>query len=307
VATALRGHEARIESFYQSRTTYDHRPPAKPLSITFANLILYFVPSNVRQHPKTRGAISTIGQEPSRSNRVLPAPLCRASHPLLSSWYIPANQNVTKGLFTLARMTGIVKSHRVYSTKLSASCRMAMETKSIASVGQARFDSLVGLYSREAILGKLGELVGLAAHPREDLSLNLLEIDRFEAINDDYGHLTAERVLAKTATSIRRNIRQTDMVTQYGRGEFLIVLPGTSLSSSWAVAERLRSLIEKAKIKSPAGHAFTITVSQGLVGWEHDEGPASLVSRAEEALRKAREKGRNRVQILLGPSLRGKT
>jgi hypothetical protein len=163
VATALRGHEARIESFYQSRTTYDHRPPAKPLSITFANLILYFVPSNVRQHPKTRGAISTIGQEPSRSNRVLRAPLCRASHPLLSSWYIPANQNVTKGLFTLARMTGIVKSHRVYSTKLSASCRMAMETKSIASVGQARFDSLVGLYSREAILGKLGELVGLAA------------------------------------------------------------------------------------------------------------------------------------------------
>ena len=184
---------------------------------------------------------------------------------------------------------------------------MAMDTKAIASAGEATTDSLAGPHDREAILSKLDDLVSIATCHREDLSLNLLEIDRFEAITDDCGDITAERVLAKTAASIRRNIRERDIVTQYGRGQFLIILPGTNLSSSWAVAERLRSILEKVRAKSPAGHMFTITVSQGLVGWECGEHSASLVSRAEDALRKAREKGRNRVQILLGPSLRART
>jgi diguanylate cyclase len=181
-----------------------------------------------------------------------------------------------------------------------------METKAIASAGEATTDSLAGSHNREDILSKLDDLVSLAACHREDLSLNLLEIDRFEGITDDCGDFTAEKVLAKAATSIRRNIRATDVLTQYGRGQFLIILPRTNLSSSWAVAERLRSILEKVRTKSPAGHIFTITVSQGLVGWESGEHSASLVSRAEEALRKAREKGRNRVQILLGPSLRAR-
>jgi diguanylate cyclase len=184
---------------------------------------------------------------------------------------------------------------------------MAMETRAIASAGEATTDWLAGPHNREAILSKLDDLVSLAACHREDLSLNLLEIDRFQGIADDCGDFTAERVLAKTASSIRRNIRETDIVTQHGQGRFLIILPRTNLSSSWAVAERLRSILDKIRTKSPAGHMFTITVSQGLVGWECGEHSASLVSRAEEALRKATEKGRNRVQILLGPSLRART
>jgi PleD family two-component response regulator len=63
-------------------------------------------------------------------------------------------------------------------------------------------------------------------------------------------------------------------------------------------------MIEKAKFKDSAGNVFTVTVSQGLVGWERNDDAASLISRAGEALRKAKENGRNRVQILLGPSLR---
>jgi two-component system cell cycle response regulator len=170
----------------------------------------------------------------------------------------------------------------------------------------ATFDSLTGLYNRRAILSKLYELINLANRYREDFSLSMLDIDHFKKVNDHYGHLAGDEVLEQIARSIHRNIRDTDIVGRYGGEEFIIILPKTNLSSSWVVAERLRSIIEKANLKDSGGNVFTITVSQGLVGWERDEDAASLISRADEALYKAKEKGRNRVQILLGPSLRDK-
>jgi two-component system cell cycle response regulator len=170
----------------------------------------------------------------------------------------------------------------------------------------ATFDSLTGLYNRRAVLGRLGELINLANRYKEDFSLSMLDIDHFKTVNDRYGHLTGDEVLAKIATLICRNVRDTDIVGRYGGEEFIIVLPKTNLSSSWVVAERLRSIIEKVEMKDSAGNVFTITVSQGLAGWERDEDAASLISRADEALYKAKGKGRNRVQILLGPSLRDK-
>ena len=167
----------------------------------------------------------------------------------------------------------------------------------------ANFDSLTGLYNRRAILDKLNELINLANRYKEDFSLSMLDIDHFKKVNDRYGHLTGDEVLEKIAVLIRRNIRETDIVGRYGGEEFIIILPKTNLSSAWVVAERLRNIIEKAELKDSAGNAFTIAVSQGLVGWERDEDAASLISRADAALYKAKEKGRNRVQILLGPSL----
>jgi len=170
----------------------------------------------------------------------------------------------------------------------------------------ATFDWLTGLYNRRTILGKLGELVNLVNRYKEDFSLILLDIDHFRKVNDRHGHLTGDEVLEKIAALIRGNIRDTDMPGRYGGEEFVIILPRTNLSSAWVAAERLRSIIEKAEMKDSAGNVFAVTVSQGLVGWERNDDAGSLVSRADEALSKAKEKGRNRVQIVLGPSLRDK-
>ena len=170
----------------------------------------------------------------------------------------------------------------------------------------ATFDSLTGLYNRRAILGKLHELINLANRYREDFSLSMLDIDHFKKVNDHYGHLAGDEVLEQVARSVHQNIRDTDIVGRYGGEEFIIILPRTSLSSSWIVAERLRSMIEKVEMKDSAGNVFTITVSQGLAGWDRGEDAYSLISRADRALYKAKEKGRNRVEILLGPSLRDK-
>jgi diguanylate cyclase (GGDEF)-like protein len=167
-------------------------------------------------------------------------------------------------------------------------------------------DSLTGLYNRRTILGKLRELINLATRYKEDFSLILLDIDYFRRVNDRYGHLTGDDVLEKIAALIRGNIRDSDIAGRYGGEEFVIILRRTDLSSAWVAAERLRSIIEKAEMKDSTGNVFLVTVSEGLVGWESNDDAGSLVSRADEALCKAKEKGRNRVQILLGPNLRDK-
>jgi diguanylate cyclase (GGDEF)-like protein len=168
----------------------------------------------------------------------------------------------------------------------------------------ATFDSSTGLYNRHAILAKLHEMVNLANGNKEDFSLIMLDIDHLQEINDHYGHLAGDEVLAGTATLIRRYIRDTDVLGRYEGEELIIILPKTTVALSWVVAERLRSTVEKTRIKDSAGRVFYVTVSQGLAGWERGENGISLVCRADEALYRAKEKGRNRVQMLFQPSLR---
>ena len=170
----------------------------------------------------------------------------------------------------------------------------------------ANFDPLTGLYNRRAIFAKLRELINRANRYKEHFSLIMLDIDHFKRVNDRYGHLTGDEVIEKIASLILQNIRDTDIVGRYGGEEFIFILPQTNLSSAWVIAERIRSIIEKAETKTPAGNVFTVTVSQGLSEWERGEDAKSLISCADEALYKAKVKGRNRVQILLGPTLRDK-
>jgi len=170
----------------------------------------------------------------------------------------------------------------------------------------ANFDSLTGLYNRQAILGKLRELINRAKRYNEDFSLSMLDIDHFKRVNDRYGHLTGDEVLEKIAALIRRNIRDTDIAGRYGGEEFIIILPQANLSSALVVAERIRNIIENAEMKDSVGNVFAITVSQGLSGWERDEDAYSLISRADEALYKAKANGRNRVEISPGSRLKAR-
>jgi len=168
----------------------------------------------------------------------------------------------------------------------------------------ANFDPLTGLYNRQAILGKLHELINRSKRYKEYFSLSMLDIDHFKKVNDRYGHLIGDDVLEKIAVLIRRNIRDTDIAGRYGGEEFIIILPQADLSSATVVAERIRNIIENAEMKDSGGNVFAITVSQGLSSWEPGEDTHSLISRADEALYKAKENGRNRVEISPGSRLK---
>jgi len=160
----------------------------------------------------------------------------------------------------------------------------------------ANIDSLTGLLNRGAILRKLSEQMKHAKRYRNELSLSLLDIDHFKKVNDQYGHLIGDDVLEQVAILMWQNIRDADIIGRYGGEEFIIILPRTDLSSALNVAERVRKMIEASKMKDPEGNMFGITVSQGISIYKLGEDEHSLISRADNALYKAKGNGRNRVE-----------
>jgi len=162
----------------------------------------------------------------------------------------------------------------------------------------ANFDSLTGLHNRRAILHRLDEQLKRVKRYKGGLSLIMLDIDYFKKANDQYGHLVGDEVLENVAVLMQQNVRNTDSVGRYGGDEFIIVLPETDLSSALIVAERLRKAIETAEMRDSGGDTFGITVSQGVSSYKPGEDELALVSRSDDALYRAKQNGRNRVEAL---------
>ena len=160
----------------------------------------------------------------------------------------------------------------------------------------AFFDPLTKLLNRRAILRKLEEQVNFVRRYGEGLSLIMLDIDHFKKVNDSCGHLTGDEVLAGVASLLNENIRVTDFAGRYGGEEFIVVLPRTGLDGALVLAGRVRKMIEKARMQDPDGNDFHVTVSLGLSEYREGDDPRSLISRADEALYRAKESGRNRVE-----------
>jgi len=161
----------------------------------------------------------------------------------------------------------------------------------------ANFDPLTGLHNRQAILHKLNDQINYAKRYKEAFSVIIFDIDHFKKVNDIYGHLTGDDVLERIATLVQQNIRSSDTVGRYGGEEFIIILPKADLSSGLKVAERIRKAIEAADMNDSEGNLFRITVSQGLSSYKPGEDLYSLISRADAALYRAKQNGRNRVEI----------
>ena len=162
----------------------------------------------------------------------------------------------------------------------------------------ATVDALTGLYNRRSVLNKLAEKIKLAHRYDEDLCLLLMDIDDFKSINDHYGHIAGDDVLETIANTIKQNIRETDYAGRYGGDELIIIFPQTDTLTASHIAERIRTKIEKTVIKNKDGSTFNVTVSQGISNYKNDENQVSFLSRVDQALYKAKQNKRNRVEIL---------
>ena len=160
----------------------------------------------------------------------------------------------------------------------------------------ANLDSLTGLHNRRAILHRLDEEIRQVRRYKGELSLTMLDIDHFKKVNDQYGHLTGDEVLENVAALMQQNVRNTDSVGRYGGEEFIVVLPKTDLSLAGIMAERLRIAIEAAEMRDSEGNTFGITVSQGVSSYKPGEDELAVISRADDALYRAKQNGRNRVE-----------
>jgi two-component system cell cycle response regulator len=166
-----------------------------------------------------------------------------------------------------------------------------------ASIEMAITDALTGLFNRRYMETHLATLLEQAASRGKPLSVLILDIDYFKAINDGHGHDAGDDVLREFSLRIRKSIRNIDLACRYGGEEFVIVMPETDMSVATMVAERLRRRIAGEPFSIQNGsRQLDVTISIGIAALA---GPAdtaaTVLKRADTALYRAKRDGRNRV------------
>ena len=156
-------------------------------------------------------------------------------------------------------------------------------------------DSLTGLYLRRYLQEKLEEEINRCKKFGFNFVFLMLDLDHFKSYNDRYGHLVGDVLLSSVAKIIKDNVRQIDIVARYGGEEFSIILPSTSRDEAEYVSQRLRQEVEKSHIRA-YDEDLQITISIGGSLFPQDsEGVNDLINKADEALYRAKQAGRNRV------------
>lgn len=162
----------------------------------------------------------------------------------------------------------------------------------------ARTDGLTGLHNRRTLGEILDQEWRRARRTRSLFSLLFVDIDRFKAYNDAYGHQAGDDALAAVARCIGENIRRPlDTAARYGGEEFVVVLPDTPADGAARVAEQIRRAISDLSIEHAGSEFGRVTASIGLASWkpERDDDVSALIRAADEALYDAKARGRNRV------------
>jgi diguanylate cyclase (GGDEF)-like protein len=154
-------------------------------------------------------------------------------------------------------------------------------------------DQLTGLYNRR----KLDQIL-ISEQNRIDrygqtLSIVIADIDKFKSVNDLHGHQVGDKVLICISNIFSHGVRETDALGRWGGEEFMIVCPSTDLKGAVALAEKLRQLVRTYELNLVG----QMSCSFGVAEWSNNESIDSLINRADSALYRAKEFGRDRVEI----------
>ena len=195
---------------------------------------------------------------------------------------VPIDESELTVLSAMASQFGVVVENKILSEMVA-------------------FDSLTGLHNRGYFDLRIHEEINRAKRHDHPLTLCFADIDHFKKVNDTYGHMFGDRVLREVAHHFKAVIRLPDFAARYGGEEFALVLPETPLDGGILVAERLRRAIESMKMTNPSvvnknPEPLNFSVSIGVSNFPDDgSSPNDIINRADQALYKAKRKGRNRV------------
>ena len=161
----------------------------------------------------------------------------------------------------------------------------------------ANFDAVTGAYNKHAFEKRLEEEVVLATRTKQELSLIMLDLDYFKKVNDTYGHLAGDFILAEIVKSIQSTMREWDILARYGGEEFVVLLRGVDGVGAAKLADRLRKNVQDAKFIFE-GTQIPVTISLGVsqVGG-NIKSSKQLIAIADECLYASKKNGRNKVTI----------
>ena len=163
----------------------------------------------------------------------------------------------------------------------------------------AFLDPLTGTRNRGALYSSLQREWELARRHGQALSVIMLDVDHFKAVNDTYGHAVGDTVLQQVADCITRCVRASDIVFRYGGEEFLILLSNTPQDGAMHLAERIRIELARRTHLSSDGTPLRVTASLGVASLYDGDSKEVLLTHADQALYRAKHAGRNRVEIAL--------
>ncbi len=163
---------------------------------------------------------------------------------------------------------------------------------------EATTDPLTGLANRRAFDDLLHRKAGLAQQSGQNLALMIADIDRFKSINDTWGHPVGDAVLRRVAMTLRDTLDENAHASRFGGEEFCVVVPGAATLAAIGIAERLREAVAQQNFQVRAsGQALgRVTVSIGVAGYVPGEPLEAFLGRADTALYRAKQGGRNRVE-----------
>lgn len=188
----------------------------------------------------------------------------------------------------------------------NVAAKLAASQKEIASLREnlakatteSERDFLTGAYNRKAFDKRMQDAITEAKEKHSELVLIMLDVDHFKKFNDNYGHLIGDEVLKIVAKTLTDSVKGMDTVARYGGEEFAVILPKTPVGGGMIVADAIRKAIasRELKRKDTGANYGQVTISAGVAAYRHEvDTPASFIKRADEALYRSKNAGRNRV------------
>ena len=160
-------------------------------------------------------------------------------------------------------------------------------------------DPMTTLYNRRYFAEISKSIVALSKRKKENLSIIMIDIDKFKNVNDTYGHQFGDDVIISLSRILIESQRKSDIICRYGGEEFIILLPYTALDATAVVAEKIRILVESSRMTLPSNERFKFTISLGVaqVDIEKETNINDALKRADDGLYQAKNSGRNNVVV----------
>ena len=211
--------------------------------------------------------------------------------------YPPVVAAAYVGMVVVVLLSSTFLTTRVQSTREHLRRQKAELAQALEQIRQlATHDDLTGLLNRRAMLDRMQLEQRRSLRSGSPLLIAQLDIDHFKVVNDTHGHAAGDLVLQSFADTVRRYVRDTDVLARWGGEEFVLLLCDTPAADAVALMERLRQAVQAMQVPvAQGGQPITVTVSIGLARHTPADPLAGTLERADRALYAAKAGGRNRV------------